>query len=176
MGKPSTKPVIEYARKREDFNITKNFKLSEFLRTSNRNFFEKNQMITDEILENITKTAELLQKVRDQFGAIRINSGYRCPELNRAIGSRTNTSQHLRGLAVDFVPLEANIMVVYEWILNNKDLEFSQVILERRNSKNFTWIHLGVPEEFLTAQGKYKQGLVYDGARYHTWERWSRVK
>ena len=42
----------------------------------------------------------VLQPLRDRFGPIRINSGYRCPELNEAVGGVAN-SHHLRGEAAD---------------------------------------------------------------------------
>ena len=35
----------------------------------------------------------VVQKVRDHFGTTTINSGYRCPTLNAAVGG-TATSQH----------------------------------------------------------------------------------
>ena len=43
----------------------------------------------------------VLQPLRDRVGhPLRINSGYRCPELNRAVGG-VATSQHVRGEAAD---------------------------------------------------------------------------
>ena len=43
----------------------------------------------------------VLQPLRDNWGKpLHINSGYRCPELNRAVGGKP-TSQHLKGEAAD---------------------------------------------------------------------------
>ncbi len=43
----------------------------------------------------------VLQPLRDRVGhPLRINSGYRCPELNRAVGGAP-TSQHVKGEAAD---------------------------------------------------------------------------
>lgn len=43
----------------------------------------------------------VLQPLRDRVGhPLRINSGYRCPELNRAVGG-VPTSQHVKGEAAD---------------------------------------------------------------------------
>lgn len=43
----------------------------------------------------------VLQPLRDKAGRpLRVNSGYRCPELNRAVGGAA-TSQHVRGEAAD---------------------------------------------------------------------------
>ena len=43
---------------------------------------------------------EVLQKVRDAVGPIRINSAYRCPDHNNEAGGSPKSS-HLVGLAVD---------------------------------------------------------------------------
>ena len=50
-----------------------------------------------------TALVELLQKIRDHFGApITINSAYRTPEYNKKIGGSTY-SQHQYGKAADIV-------------------------------------------------------------------------
>lgn len=55
-----------------------------------------------EVLPALRETAALLEQVRALLGApITITSGYRCLELNRAIGSG-DTSAHVRGRAADF--------------------------------------------------------------------------
>ena len=44
---------------------------------------------------------EVLDPLRETWGGpIRVNSGYRCPELNKAVGG-SPSSQHQRGEAVD---------------------------------------------------------------------------
>lgn len=46
-------------------------------------------------------TVRVLQPLRDRVGhPLHINSGYRCPELNRAVGGAA-TSQHAKGEAAD---------------------------------------------------------------------------
>lgn len=46
-------------------------------------------------------TERVLQPLRDRLGhPLRINSGYRCPELNKAVGG-VPTSQHVKGEAAD---------------------------------------------------------------------------
>ncbi|WP_099700045.1 D-Ala-D-Ala carboxypeptidase family metallohydrolase [Gloeocapsopsis sp. IPPAS B-1203] len=55
------------------------------------------------ILFNVVRTAQCLERVRSHFGnrAIKINSWYRPPSINRAVGGVSN-STHIQGYAVDF--------------------------------------------------------------------------
>lgn len=53
------------------------------------------------ILANLEYAMQYVQKARDYFDTpIRINSGYRCPALNKAV-SGSDTSFHAHGMAVD---------------------------------------------------------------------------
>lgn len=55
-------------------------------------------------LENLKKTAAVMEKVRTLLGdkPITITSGYRGPQVNALVGGSTN-SAHMVGLAADFV-------------------------------------------------------------------------
>lgn len=54
--------------------------------------------VRDAVKELVEK---VLKPLRDRVGhPLRINSGYRCPELNRAVGG-VATSQHVKGEAAD---------------------------------------------------------------------------
>ena len=57
--------------------------------------------------ENIKALVEnVLDPLREKYGKpIRVNSGYRCPKHNLAVGGG-NRSQHLLGEAADIAPLE----------------------------------------------------------------------
>ena len=51
------------------------------------------------------KLIEKLDEVREKYGkAVRVNSGYRCPAHNKAIGGKENSS-HMSGLAADIAPV-----------------------------------------------------------------------
>lgn len=51
---------------------------------------------------------EVLQPLRDAWGEpLAINSGYRCPEVNKAVGG-VPTSQHTKGEAADVCPFGRN--------------------------------------------------------------------
>tara|TARA_R110000765_G_scaffold180987_3_gene286953 strand:+ start:1333 stop:1716 length:384 start_codon:yes stop_codon:yes gene_type:complete len=60
--------------------------------------------------------AWVLQQVRDFVGVpIRINSGYRCPDHNAAIGGHPN-SYHLKGWAADLDPIGISASELHETI------------------------------------------------------------
>ena len=51
---------------------------------------------------------EVLDPLREAYGKpVRVSSGYRCPKLNRLVGSSPN-SQHTRGEAADIQPVVGN--------------------------------------------------------------------
>ena len=95
-----------------------------------------------EHLEAATALFEnVVQKVRDHFGVTTINSGYRSPELNSAVGGSA-TSQHYHGEAADIeVPGVANGDLA-NWIVENTD--FDQVILEfyTPGIPDSGWVHV----------------------------------
>ena len=74
-------------------------------------------------------------------GPIRINSFYRSPELNKAIGGST-TSQHCKGQAMDIddTSCHKTNAEMYAWIKEN--LDFDQMIWEFGDDNNPNWIHV----------------------------------
>ena len=81
-------------------------------------------------------------------GPIKINSFYRCPELNTAIGGSA-TSQHCKGQAIDIDDTfgKATNAEMYNWIKEN--LDFDQMIWEFGDDDNPNWVHVSYvsPEE-----------------------------
>ena len=85
----------------------------------------------------------LLDPVRELWGApLRVNSGYRCPALNRAVGGAA-TSGHMRGEAADITTgsREGNRRLF--GMIVEKGLEFDQLIDE----KGYSWLHISFREE-----------------------------
>ena len=123
--------------------LTENFSLSEMLKsqTALRKGIN-NAPHEPSVITNLQTLCEkVLQPVRNQFGPVSINSGYRCPKLNKAVGS-SNKSQHMVGQAADIeVPTVSNKEVA-EWIRDNCD--FDQLILEFYNGVDprSGWVHV----------------------------------
>ena len=74
-------------------------------------------------------------------GPIKINSFYRSPELNRAIGG-SSKSQHCKGQAIDIDDTFGKMSnaEMYEFIKDN--LDFDQMIWEFGDDKNPDWVHV----------------------------------
>ena len=79
-------------------------------------------------------------------GPIKINSFFRCPELNTAIGG-SGKSQHCKGQAMDIDDTFGKMTNadMYHWIKDN--LEFDQMIWEFGDDKNPDWVHVSYVSE-----------------------------
>lgn len=86
----------------------------------------------------------ILQPVREAFGPIRVNSGYRSLELNSAVGG-SDRSLHLAGQAADIEPLRAGVALfeVLEWAYFNTP--FVELIAEHFPDG---WVHIAGSREF----------------------------
>ena len=83
--------------------ITKDFSYKEFEVSSTAERKGICNVITSFAVRDAVKelAERLLQPLRDKVGRpLKINSGYRCPELNREVGG-VPTSQHTKGEAAD---------------------------------------------------------------------------
>ena len=74
-------------------------------------------------------------------GPIKINSFFRSPDLNTAIGG-SKTSQHCKGQAMDIDDTfgKATNAEMYHWIKDN--LDFDQMIWEFGDDDNPNWVHV----------------------------------
>ena len=103
---------------------------------------------TKQQLNNMVKLAEeVFEPLREYAnGPIKINSFFRSPDLNKAIGGSTK-SQHCKGQAVDLECLKESNADVAMWIENN--LDFDQLILEfyTPGDPRSGWIHISYNED-----------------------------
>lgn len=99
---------------------------------------------TMEHIANLRRIAQkVFQPARDFFGVpIRVSSGYRSPELNKAIGGSTR-SQHSKGEALDLI-IEGRNMELFFYIKNH--LEFDQLIWEFGTDTEPDWVHVSYSE------------------------------
>jgi len=95
------------------------------------------QLNSMELLAN-----EIFEPLRNYVGGpIKINSFFRCPELNTAIGG-SKTSQHCKGQAMDIDDTFGRMTnaEMYHWIKDN--LDFDQMIWEFGDDDNPAWVHV----------------------------------
>ena len=97
---------------------------------------------SDSIKKNLTLFIEkVLDPIREDWGSpIIVSSGYRCPELNKAVGG-VNTSGHMYGFCADLQvkgDLRKFSNFVIEWMKEHQ-MKFDQIIWEKCGG--VTWLH-----------------------------------
>ena len=152
--------------------LSENFTLTEFTKSQTGLRLGIDNDPQGEHLENLRHLVnEIIQPVRSHYGRVMtINSGYRSPALNQAIGG-ASTSQHCRGEAADIeIPGVPN----YDLALYiQQHCEFDQLILEfyTPGIADSGWVHVSLRrdgknrKQTLTAmrqKGKtvYRTGLI----------------
>ena len=121
--------------------LSNNFRLSEFTRsdTAKRLGIENECSSVEQVLNLAYLCHMVLQPLRDRFGPIRINSGYRSPELNEAVGGVCN-SQHMRGEAVDIhLP---SVEKGREYLAFLKPLPVVDQLIWEQSATGTCWIHV----------------------------------
>ncbi len=116
--------------------ISPHFSLQELIASQTAARWGIDNTPTAAIIDNLKKTAGLLESVREICNApINISSGYRCPELNRRIGGQIN-SQHCNGHAADFTVKNIPNDIVMELIITSH-IPYDQLIYEFDS-----WVHI----------------------------------
>ena len=124
--------------------LSKNLSLAECIKSQTAKRLGINNEPDEWTTENLRQIAiNVFQPLRDHFGVpIYVSSGYRGPELNRAIGG-AKRSQHMEGRALDLdgdvygSPSNAEI---FDYI--RKNLEFDQIVWEFGDEDNPDWVHV----------------------------------
>lgn len=144
--------------------LSKHFKLKELEKshTAQRNGID-NRVKDKIILDNLVALCEnVLEPIRTNFNIpFSPNSGYRSLELNRLLGSK-DTSQHVKGEAVDIEIPSISNRDLAEWIKRNCD--FDNIILEYHNEDDpqSGWVHVSYTKSTV----RRKQTLIYNGKEY----------
>ena len=101
-----------------------------------------------EQLSNMKLLAEkVFEPLREWVGGpIRINSFFRGPELNKAIGG-SSKSQHCKGQAMDIDDGGCNKTNAEMYKFIKDELEFDQMIWEFGTDDNPNWVHISYVNE-----------------------------
>ena len=118
------------------------FSISEMTRSDTARRLGIDNTPSDDIKKNLTLFINtVLDPIREDWGSpIIVSSGYRCPELNKAVGG-VKTSGHLYGYCADLQvkgDLRKFSNFVIEWMKEHQ-MKWDQIIWEK--SGNVTWLH-----------------------------------
>jgi zinc D-Ala-D-Ala carboxypeptidase len=154
--------------------LSANFHLSEFVSSQTAARRRLDNAPPRDVIDRLTEWCKHIgEPVRRKFGPVHVNSGYRSPKVNAAVGGARN-SQHVTGEAVDIEVPGVSNHTVAAWIRDNCD--FDQLILEfyTPGQPSSGWVHVsyrkgGNRKQVLTAarvrtlgrlRTVYKEGLV----------------
>lgn len=118
-----------------------------------------------EVLESLHYIIEqVLDPLREAIGTpITITSGYRSPEVNRAIGG-SKTSQHMLGEAVDFVCKDMAGAFAYI----QERLPYDQLIWEFGTDAQPDWIHVSYRADGKNRRQALRASKTPAGKTYYT--------
>jgi hypothetical protein len=99
-------------------------------------------------LQNMEMVAKkVFEPLREAVDApIKINSFYRCEELNKAIGG-SSKSQHCQGRAIDIDDVYGNVSNAFMYYYIKDNLDFDQIIWEFGTDHNPDWVHVSYVDE-----------------------------
>ena len=125
--------------------LSEHFTLGEFTKSGSHP--EVYNIPSHEAIANLKRLCVWLEELRARYNApIRINSGYRSPQLNRAIGGAVN-SNHLTGCAVDIRVENMEQLLRYAVILldisRDWHQDFDELLIEK-NRYGAIWLHFAV--------------------------------
>ena len=135
--------------------LTPHFSLEELIATQHRGI---DNTPPPEIVEVLRQTALGMEAGRTRLGVpIIVSSGYRCPDLNAAVGGQPN-SQHRRGEAVDFIAPGFGSPGTVLSALVDSGIGYDQLIVEFGR-----WVHISWSDR------RRGEVLVIDGTGTRPW-------
>jgi uncharacterized protein YcbK (DUF882 family) len=129
----------------KQIELSEHFTLGELCKTSAKT---QDRNIPSHIyIENLKRLCGWLEMLREKVGGpIIINSGYRSPEVNKAVGG-VATSNHLTGCAADIRVAGIEQIIHYAAILldisKERQEDFDELLIER-SPKGSYWLHFAV--------------------------------
>lgn len=151
--------------------LSNNFSLHEMIKSETALRKGLDNTPNDVVISNLKRlVVNVLQSVRDYYGkGIKVNSGYRSPDVNASVGG-SRTSDHTKGMAADIeIPGVSNYELA-KYISEN--YKYTQLILEfyTPGIPDSGWVHVSYDPENLKCQNltamtvngktKYEPGLI----------------
>lgn len=136
--------------------LSENFLLEEFEYSNKAIELSIKNKAPDSVVSNLKAMCEGLLEIlrKDLNSSIKISSGYRCSQLNKAVGGRPN-SKHILGQAADIYVDKFSAFELFNYIKNNKDkFDYDQLIFEKSGAKR--WVHIS----YVNPEKNRKQDLI----------------
>ena len=141
-----------------------NFSIAEMVQSNTADRLKISNNPPASVRVHLTETITLLECIRAEWEeyceryslgtpAIRISSGYRSPELNKAVGGVKN-SAHVEGYAADLQPVNGKqdeFEKFFATEFSHMGYAFDQIIIEKSNTSR--WVHVG----YKRADGKQRR-------------------
>ena len=130
--------------------LSTNFTLEELTASDTARRLRIDNTPTDAVRQNLaTLATQVLQPIRDRWRQpIIISSGYRSPQLNRAVGGSA-TSQHVLGQAADLHAVNRDnnhrLYALIRELVRLGIITCGQIIWEYGTQQNPQWIHISLP-------------------------------
>ena len=124
--------------------LSEHFTLGEMTTSNHKEVYN---IPSHEAIANLKRLCGWLEVLRERSGGpVRINSGYRSPQLNRKIGGAP-TSNHLTGCACDIRVAGMEQAIRYAAILldysQESNQDFDELLIEK-NRYGAIWVHFAV--------------------------------
>ncbi|RDB37392.1 MAG: peptidase M15 [Spirobacillus cienkowskii] len=136
--------------------LSDNFILREFEFSNKAKDLEICNKAPENVIINLKLIcANFLEVLRKEINCpIKISSGYRCHDLNKAVGG-TENSKHIYGQAVDIYVDKYSAIDLYNYIKENKkNFDYDQLIYEKSGLKK--WVHVS----YINKEANRKQDLI----------------
>ena len=141
-----------------------NFTIAEMVQSNTADRLKISNNPPASVRVHLTETITLLECIRAEWEeyceryslgtpAIRISSGYRSPELNKAVGGVKN-SAHVEGYAADLQPVNGKqdeFEKFFATDFSKMGYAYDQIIIEKSNTSR--WVHVG----YKRADGKQRR-------------------
>ena len=123
--------------------ISKHISYKEGIRSNTATRLGIENKPNEEQLENMKLLAEkVFEPLRAEVGGpIKVNSFFRSPELNKAIGG-SSKSQHCKGQAIDIDDTFGRMKNAEMYYYIKSELDFDQMIWEFGTDGNPDWVHI----------------------------------
>lgn len=122
----------------------KYFTIAELCKSETADLLGIDNRCKKEHVVNMTALVDnVLDPLREAYGKpITVNSGFRCPALNKAVKGSA-TSDHMNGCAADITGGSPKENKRLFYLIQELGLPFDQLIDE----KNFAWVHVSYRKE-----------------------------